>query len=80
MTSPSTSKLDTDLTVRWAGRPPTEAPTLVFLHGLTDAGSGWPGAERHWGPSYALLTVGTSAATAPPRGSPPRRSRRTRAR
>lgn len=48
-------QIHTDLTLRRAGRPPGEAPTMVFLHGLTDSGSGWPGAERHWGSTYSIL-------------------------
>jgi pimeloyl-ACP methyl ester carboxylesterase len=47
----------TDLHVRRTGRPPGDAPTMVFLHGLTDSGSGWPGAEQHWGSTYSLITV-----------------------
>jgi pimeloyl-ACP methyl ester carboxylesterase len=30
---------------------------MVLLHGLTGSGTGWPGAERHWGSTYSLLTV-----------------------
>lgn len=45
----------TDLTVRRTGRPAGQAPPMVFLHGLTDAGTGWPGAERHWGETYSIL-------------------------
>ena len=48
---------DTDLVVRRHGRPHNEAPTLVFLHGLTDSGSGWPGAVSHWVDDYAIITV-----------------------
>jgi pimeloyl-ACP methyl ester carboxylesterase len=47
----------TDLHVRRTGRPAKDAPTMVFLHGLTDSGSGWPGAERHWGSTYSIVTV-----------------------
>jgi pimeloyl-ACP methyl ester carboxylesterase/RimJ/RimL family protein N-acetyltransferase len=46
----------TDLAVRRSGRPHNEAPTLVFLHGLTDSGSGWPGAVEHWGSDYAIVS------------------------
>lgn len=45
--------IDTDLTLRRSGRP--DGPPMVFLHGLTDSGAGWPGAERHWGPTYSVL-------------------------
>jgi pimeloyl-ACP methyl ester carboxylesterase len=50
-------EIKTDLTVRRTGEPAGEAPTMVFLHGLTDSGSGWPGAERHWRPTYSVLAV-----------------------
>lgn len=50
-------EIKTDLVVRRHGRPHNEAPTLVFLHGLTDSGSGWPGAVAHWGGDYAIVTV-----------------------
>jgi pimeloyl-ACP methyl ester carboxylesterase len=52
-----THGLHTDLQVRRTGLPPGDAPTMVLLHGLTDSGSGWPGAERHWGSTYSLLAV-----------------------
>lgn len=52
-----THGLRTDLTVRRIGRPPGQAPTMVFLHGLTDTGSAWPGAERHWASAYAIVSV-----------------------
>lgn len=51
------SQLTTDLAVRRHGRPPNEAPTLVFLHGLTDSGEGWPGAVAHWQDRYPIVTV-----------------------
>lgn len=57
MTPELDTDLDTDLTVRRAGRPAGEAPTMVFLHGLTDSGSGWPSAERHWGSTYSLVAI-----------------------
>jgi pimeloyl-ACP methyl ester carboxylesterase len=47
----------TDLHVRRTGRPAGDAPTMVLLHGLTGSGSGWPGAERHWGSTYSLLIM-----------------------
>jgi pimeloyl-ACP methyl ester carboxylesterase len=52
-----TRDLDTDLQVRRTGQPAGQAPAMLFLHGLTDSGSGWPGAERHWGAAYSVLTV-----------------------
>lgn len=57
MTSPEQVGLSTDLHVRRAGRSDGDAPTMLFLHGLTDSGSGWPGAERHWGSTYSIVTV-----------------------
>ncbi len=48
-------EFQTDLAVRRAGQPAGEAPAMLFLHGLTDSGSGWPSAEAHWGPSYSLV-------------------------
>jgi pimeloyl-ACP methyl ester carboxylesterase len=50
-------ELRTDLAVRRHGRPPNEAPTLVFLHGLTDSGAGWPGAIAHWRDQYSIITI-----------------------
>jgi pimeloyl-ACP methyl ester carboxylesterase len=49
--------LRTDLVTDWHGRPAGEAPTLVFLHGLTDSGQAWPEAVAHWQRDYAILTV-----------------------
>jgi pimeloyl-ACP methyl ester carboxylesterase len=51
------TQLRTDLSLRWAGQSARSAPTLVFLHGLTDSGAGWPSAEEHWGPAYSILAV-----------------------
>lgn len=48
-------EIQTDLTVRRVGRPAGEGPTMLFLHGLTDSGSGWPGAEARWGSSYSIV-------------------------
>lgn len=62
-----TRDLQTDLNVRRTGRPVGQAPTMVFLHGLTDSGSGWPGAERHWGPTYSVLTLDQRGHGASPR-------------
>lgn len=49
------TRLDTDLSVQHHGRPLGSAPTLLFLHGLTDSGSGWPEAVRHWAERYAIV-------------------------
>jgi pimeloyl-ACP methyl ester carboxylesterase len=57
MTASPVPDLDTDLVVRQHGRSPSQAPSLVFLHGLTDSGSGWPGAVRHWESDYSILTA-----------------------
>lgn len=47
----------TDLVVRREGRAAHEAPTLLFLHGLTDSGSAWPDAVARWGGDYSILTL-----------------------
>lgn len=49
--------LGTDLVVTTYGRPLGEAPTLLFLHGLTDSGQAWPEAVTHWAGSYAIVAV-----------------------
>jgi pimeloyl-ACP methyl ester carboxylesterase len=66
----SAPDLDTDLVVRRHGRPHNEAPTLVFLHGLTDSGSGWPGAVEHWGADYAILSFDARGHGDSPRFTP----------
>lgn len=50
-----TAELRTDLTVHRFGRPRHEAPTLVFVHGLTDSGEGWPSAVGHWQDRYSII-------------------------
>lgn len=65
-----TRDLRTDLTVRRAGQPAGSAPAMVWLHGLTDSGSGWPGAERHWGSTYSILTVDQRGHGTSPRFTP----------
>jgi pimeloyl-ACP methyl ester carboxylesterase len=53
-----TDRLETDLVVHRHGRPPGPGvPTLFFLHGLTDSGSGWPEAVRHWQDDHAIVAV-----------------------
>ena len=49
----------TDLVVHRLGRAAGTdgAPTLLFLHGLTDSGEGWPEAVIHWQSDYAIVTV-----------------------
>lgn len=49
----------TDLVVRRHGRAggSGDAPTLLFLHGLTDSGEGWPEAVAHWEGDYAIVAV-----------------------
>ena len=49
----------TDLVVRRQGRSEDapDAPTMLFLHGLTDSGEGWPEAVAHWQGDYAVVTV-----------------------
>jgi pimeloyl-ACP methyl ester carboxylesterase len=46
----------TDLVVHRYGRSDPDAPVMVFLNGLTDSGEGWPGAARHWGERYAVVS------------------------
>jgi pimeloyl-ACP methyl ester carboxylesterase len=70
MTTSDDTGLRTDLHVRRTGRPPGEAPTMLFLHGLTDSGSGWPGAERRWGSTYSVVTVDQRGHGASPRFTP----------
>jgi pimeloyl-ACP methyl ester carboxylesterase len=48
--------LKTDLVVHHYGRAWNEAPTLLFLHGLTDCGACWPGAVAHWQHDYTILS------------------------
>jgi pimeloyl-ACP methyl ester carboxylesterase len=53
-----TDRLETDLVVHRHGRPPGPGvPTLFFLHGLTDSGSGWPEAVRHWQDDHAIVAI-----------------------
>jgi pimeloyl-ACP methyl ester carboxylesterase len=49
--------LSTDLHVHVHGRPLGEAPTMLWLHGLTDSGAGWPEAVRHWEDQYAIVAL-----------------------
>jgi pimeloyl-ACP methyl ester carboxylesterase len=49
------ARLRTDLVVHTHGRP--SADTLLFLHGLTDSGEGWPDAVAHWRDRYAIVAV-----------------------
>lgn len=62
--------LETDLSVRQTGLPPGTAPLMVFLHGLTDSGAGWPGAEEHWGSAYSILAVDQRGHGSSPRFTP----------
>jgi pimeloyl-ACP methyl ester carboxylesterase len=48
-----THPIETDLNLHRAGRP--DGQPMLFLHGLTDSGAGWPSAERHWGETYAIV-------------------------
>ncbi len=59
--------LDTDLRLYAHGRTPGDAPTLLLLHGLTDSGSGWTEAVRHWGDRFAVLAVDQRGHGASPR-------------
>lgn len=48
-----------DLVVHRLGRAggPDGLPTMLFLHGLTDSGEGWPAAVEHWQGGYSIVTV-----------------------
>jgi len=50
-------ELHTDLVVTRYGRPAGTAPTLLFLHGLTDSGRAWPEAVAHWADSNSIVAV-----------------------
>jgi pimeloyl-ACP methyl ester carboxylesterase len=66
-------ELETDLAVYEYGRPDAgtgAAPTLVFLHGLTDSGQGWPEAVAHWERDYAILSVDQRGHGRSPRFTP----------
>lgn len=65
------SELQTDLTVHLLGRPRGEGvPTMLFLHGLTDSGLGWPEAVAHWGEHYAIVSVDQRGHGTSPRFTP----------
>jgi pimeloyl-ACP methyl ester carboxylesterase len=48
-----------DLVVHRPGRTDGSGglPTLLFLHGLTGSGEGWPEAVEHWQGGDAIVTV-----------------------
>lgn len=62
----------TDLVVRRPGRSSGSdgAPTMLFLHGLTDSGEGWPEAVRHWQDDYSVVTVDQRGHGGSPRFTP----------
>lgn len=62
--------IDTDLHLRRLGLPEGEGPTMLWLHGLTDSGSGWPSAEEHWSASYSILAVDQRGHGSSPRFTP----------
>ena len=63
--------LQTDLAVHRFGRPLGEgAPTMLFLHGLTDSGVGWPEAVAHWGERYAIVSFDQRGHGGSPRFTP----------
>ena len=64
---PMTEEIRTDLHVHRFGRPHHEAPTLVFVHGLTDSGEGWPGAVAHWADRYSIVAYDQRGHGASPR-------------
>lgn len=57
----------TDLALHRYGPSPEEAPTMLFLHGLTDSGTGWPGAVERWQESWSILSVDQRGHGASPR-------------
>lgn len=65
--TPMTEQIQTDLNVHHFGRPHHEAPTLVFVHGLTDAGDAWPGAVSHWEDRYSIVSYDQRGHGASPR-------------
>ncbi len=62
--------LRTDLTVHHHGPPLGEAPLLVFLHGLTDSGTGWPEAVQHWSAEHTILAPDLRGHGTSPRFTP----------
>ena len=48
-----------DLVVHRLGRTGDRdgRPSMLFLHGLTDSGTGWPEAVEHWQDGYAIVSV-----------------------
>ncbi len=46
---------------------PADAPTLVLLHGLTEAGTAWPDAVRHWQDRWHIVAVDLRGHGASPR-------------
>lgn len=47
----------TDLVLHRSGRPTTEAPVLVLLHGHTDSGPSWADAIARWNSDYHVVAV-----------------------
>lgn len=45
------------LTIHPFGRTDAGAPTMVLLHGLTEAGTTWPDLVERWGERYRILAV-----------------------
>jgi pimeloyl-ACP methyl ester carboxylesterase len=64
------SALRTDLIVHRYGVDSPGAPVMVFLHGLTDSGEGWPGAARHCGTRYAVVSFDQRGHGRSPRFTP----------
>jgi pimeloyl-ACP methyl ester carboxylesterase len=65
-----TRQIRTDLHLHRHGRTEPSAPVMVWLHGLTDSGVGWPGAVEHWGRAYAILAPDQRGHGASPRFTP----------
>lgn len=55
----------TDLRLHEFG--PSDAPTLVLLHGLTEAGTAWPDAVRRWQDRWHVIAVDQRGHGASPR-------------
>lgn len=52
------TELRTDLvTHRFGRKPGSGVPQMLWLHGLTDSGEGWPEAVTHWREHYSIVTV-----------------------
>ncbi len=61
----------TGLVVHRHGPPPGDGvQTMFFLHGLTDAGDGWPEAVKRWQDRFSIVSVDQRGHGGSPRFSP----------